>query len=328
MKLKKVAILTSGGDSSSMNKVLSTFVKTCLSKKIEPYFVYDGFEGLYKGNIIKADLSNVKNIWNTPGTKIKSSRFPEFKDEKIRKVAVSNLKKMKIDCLFVCGGNGSYIGAEKISQMGINTIGLPGTIDNDISSSELTIGFDTALNSIKNDIAKIRATMESHKFISMVEIMGRDCLDLTLYAGIATEADYIITNQNILSKEDILKTIKKIRLKNEDSILILVSELIYGKNNMPTLEEISEYVFEGINEKVRLNVLGYTQRAGVPTAIDLILATKLTEYAIDLATNGVYNVVVGNKGTSLIKLPFKKANNMKTINRKKEVENFNKEYKV
>ncbi|MGL4647497.1 MAG: ATP-dependent 6-phosphofructokinase [Mycoplasmoidaceae bacterium] len=324
MKSKKFAILTSGGDSSSMNKVLSTFVRTCILNEITPYFVYDGFEGLYKNKIKKASLKDVHNVWNLPGTLIKSSRFPQFKEEAIRKVAYEHYKRNEIDCLFVCGGNGSYIGAEKLSNLGANVVGLPGTIDNDIASSEFTIGFDTSLNSIKNDLVKIRATMESHGFITIVEIMGRDCLDLTLYAAIASEANFIITNENILSKEEILNVVKDLRKTNKGAILILVSELIYGKNGLPSLAEVAAFVTEHINEKIRLNILGYTQRAGIPSAFDLILATKLTEAGIDLALKGVYNIVIGNKGQSIVHLPINKANNLKTASKIKEIEKFNK----
>lgn len=328
MKKKNFAILTSGGDCSSMNMVLSTFVKKCLQENIQPYFVYNGYQGLYDGDIKKANLKDSMHIWNLPGTKIKSSRFPEFKEESIRKKAVENLKKFEIDYLFVCGGNGSYIGAEKLSDMGVKVIALPGTIDNDIASSDFTIGFDTALNSIKDDIYKIRSTMESHNFISFVEIMGRNCLDLTLDAGICTEADYIITNANILKKEEILKLIKNIRKTNKESILILVSELLYGIDGNPTLNEISEFVNKNIKEKIRINVLGYTQRASIPTAFDLKLSSGLTNYALDLALKGVYGVSVGNQGFKYINTPISKANKMIIKSKKNEVAAFNKKNKI
>lgn len=328
MKKRNFAILTSGGDCSSMNMVLSTFVKRCLEENIQPYFVYDGYKGLYDGDIKKATSKDVMHIWNLPGTKIKSARFPEFKEESIRKKAIQNLKKFDIDYLFVCGGNGSYIGAERLSKMGVKVIALPGTIDNDIASSDFTIGFDSALNSIKDDIYKIRTTMESHRFIAFVEIMGRNCLDLTLDAGLCTEADYIITNANILKKEEILKLIKNIRKTNKESIVILVSELLYGIDGNPTLNEISEFVNKNIKEKIRINVLGYTQRASIPTAFDLKLSSELTNYAIDLALKNVHGISVGNQGFKYKSTPIEKANKMVNKNKKNEVIAFNKKNKI
>ncbi|MGL5246350.1 MAG: ATP-dependent 6-phosphofructokinase [Mycoplasmoidaceae bacterium] len=328
MKKKNFAILTSGGDCSSMNIVLSTFVKRCLKENIQPYFVYNGFKGLYDGDIKKATLKDSMHIWNLPGTKIKSSRFPEFKEESIRIKAIQNLKKFEIDYLFVCGGNGSYIGAERLSNMGVKIIALPGTIDNDIASSDFTIGFDTALNSIKDDIYKIRSTMESHNFICFVEIMGRNCLDLTLDAGLCTEADYIITNANILKKEEILKIIKNIRKTNKESIVILVSELLYGIDGNPTLNQISEFVYENIKEKIRINVLGYTQRASIPTAFDLKLSSGLTNYAFDLAIKDLHGISVGNQGFNYKSTPINKANKMTIKSKKNDVEAFNKKYKI
>ena len=328
MKKRNFAILTSGGDCSSMNMVLSTFVKRCLEENIQPYFVYDGYKGLYDGDIKKATSKDVMHIWNLPGTKIKSSRFPEFKEESIRKKAIQNLKKFDIDYLFVCGGNGSYIGAERLSKMGVKVIALPGTIDNDIASSDFTIGFDSALNSIKDDIYKIRTTMDSHRFIAFVEIMGRNCLDLTLDAGLCTEADYIITNANILKKEEILKLIKNIRKTNKESIVILVSELLYGIDGNPTLNEISEFVNKNIKEKIRINVLGYTQRASVPTACDLKLSSELTNSAVDLALKNVHGISVGSHGSKYKSTPTEKANKMVNKNKKNEVIAFNKKNKI
>ncbi|MGL4616810.1 MAG: ATP-dependent 6-phosphofructokinase [Mycoplasmoidaceae bacterium] len=328
MKKKNFAILTSGGDSSSMNIVLSTFVKRCIKEDIQPYFVYNGFKGLYDGDIKKATLKDSMHIWNLPGTKIKSSRFPEFKEDSIREKAVKNLKKYEIDYLFVCGGNGSYIGAERLTNMGVKIIALPGTIDNDIASSDFTIGFDTALNSIKDDIYKIRSTMESHNFICFVEIMGRNCLDLTLDAALCTEADYIITNENILKKEEILQLIKNIRKTNKESIVILVSELLYGVDGNPTLQEISEFVYKNIKEKIRINVLGYTQRASIPTAFDLKLSAGLTNYALDLAIKGEHSISVGNQGFKYKSTSITKANRTSIKSKKNEVASFNKKYKI
>ncbi len=308
---KKIAILTSGGDASSMNKVIETFVRYAIKNNYEPYFVYRGFEGLYKNNIKKATLKDVKGISALPGTIIKSARFPEFQEQKYRAKAAQNLKQKGIDTLVVCGGNGSYFGAQKISLEGINVIGLPGTIDNDIASSELTIGFDTALNTVVEQVLAIRSTMESHDFIGIVEIMGRDCPDLTIYASVCANADICITKDNYMSPEQIYQEIKKIRKTNKNSILILTSELIYGRNGNPTLKEVSKYVESKLGEKIRTNILGYLQRGAKPSAMDLYIASMLTVAGLDHYFAGNKNFVVGLNKFKPTFIDVTKAINMK-----------------
>ena len=308
---KKIAILTSGGDASSMNKVVETFVRYSIKNGYEPYFVYRGFEGLYKNNIKKATLKDVKGISSLPGTIIKSARFPEFQDQKYRIKAAQNLKQKGIDTLVVCGGNGSYFGAQKLSLEGINVIGIPGTIDNDIASSELTVGFDSALNIVIDQIFAVRSTLESHDFIGIVEIMGRDCPDLTMYASVCTNADICITKDTYLSPEQLTQEIKKIRKTNKNSILILTSELIYGKDGKPSLSEVSSYVQSKLGEKIRVSVLGYLQRGGKPSAMDLYIASSLTVAALDHLIAGNKNFVVGFNKFQPTFIDITKAVNMK-----------------
>lgn len=319
---KKVAILTSGGDASSMNKVLSTFVIYGNDRGIETYFVYNGFKGLYNNVIKKVTPKDVRGIHDKPGTIIKSSRFPEFKDEEIRKVAANNLKQKGIDTLIVCGGNGSYIGAEKLSKLGINVIALPGTIDNDIGSTELTIGFDTSLNTIIKNVNQIRATMESHNFITIVEIMGRECPDLTVFAGMACEVDYVVTKDNILTPEQFYNVIKKLRHKNKESIVILVTELLYGKNGNVTLQELCSYLNDRLGEKVRLSILGYLQRGATPTGIDLYIASIITAAAIDHYLEGHKNFAVGMRHFKEHFYDLSKAISMKSKNRMQTINKF------
>lgn len=319
---KKIAILTSGGDASCMNKVISTFVKYSIEKGYEPYFIYNGFEGMYKNWIKKASLNDVRMIYERAGTVIKSSRFPEFKDENIRKVAISNLKKNEIDTVFVCGGNGSYIGLSKLTAGGIKGVGIPGTIDNDIGSSDYTIGYDSSLNNIVESIKQIRTTMESHNFITVVEIMGRQCPDLTVTAGVACEVDYIITKDNILNEDEFVNVVKKLRKNNKESIVILVTELLYGVEGRMTLKELCKYTSEKIGEKVRLNILSYSQRAGNPTAMDLYNATILTAGAIDHLAEGNKNFVSSFKNGKLTFVDIEKAVKMKTPSRMDIVNKF------
>lgn len=319
---KRVAILTSGGDASCMNKVISTFVHYSIEKGLEPYFIFDGFEGMYKNKIKKATLKDVRMIYDRAGTIIKSSRFPEFKEESIRKVAIANLKKHNIDTVFVCGGNGSYMGLLRITEAGIKGIGIPGTIDNDIGSSDYTIGYDSALNNIVESIKQIRTTMESHNFITVVEVMGRQCPDLTVMAGIGCEVDYIITKDNIIDEKEFVNVIKKLRKNNKESIVILVTELLYGVDGRVSLKEMCKYASEKIGEKVRLNILTYSQRAGTPTGLDLYNAAILTAGAIDHFLEGNKNFVSAIKNGKLTFVDVNKAVNMKTPSRMMLVDKF------
>lgn len=321
--MKRIGILTSGGDCSGMNKVITTFVQVCEHNQIEPYLIYNGYEGLTNGQIKKTTWNEVRNWYDLPGSKIYSSRFPEFENIETRKQAVIQLEKNHIDGIIVCGGNGSYLGALKLSELGVKVICLPGTIDNDVSSSETTIGFHSSLDYIVSTIRSIRATMESHHFISIVEIMGRNCPDLTIFAGIATHADYVITSENIKTPEELGLIIKKLRKINpSNSILILVTELLYGVGNLPSLEKTCEIASKIAGEKIRQNVLGYAQRGSVATAWDLINSTRMATAAVNLMKSGKANLAIGNKGNEIVAIDLLQAINLKNPNRKKFIEKF------
>lgn len=177
--IKKIGVLTSGGDAPGMNAAVRGVVRTALTKGLEVYGVYDGYLGLYEDRIEKLDRSSVSDVINKGGTFLGSARFPEFKEEEVRKQAIENLKKHGIEALVVIGGDGSYMGAKKLTEMGYPCIGLPGTIDNDIAGTDYTIGYLTALNTVIDAIDRLRDTSSSHQRISIVEIMGRHCGDLT-----------------------------------------------------------------------------------------------------------------------------------------------------
>lgn len=291
--MKKIAILTSGGDSSTMNKCLSSFVTFAQRYNLEIYFVYGGFKGLVRNTIYKANYSETKTWYNLPGTKILSARFMEFKEQENVDKAIENLKALGIDSLVVIGGDGSYNGALKLHNSGFNVIGLPGTIDNDVASTKYTIGFDTSLNTIVKRIFEIKSCMTSHRHIAMVEIMGRDCVDLTVYAGMATEADILITNENKLTPEELLNEIKRIRTFNKSGLVILVNEKLLGEKDLPPIGEYRKYIEANSNELVKINVLGYGQRGGVPSAMDLIRATQMTQKACECINNNEYGKIIG-----------------------------------
>jgi 6-phosphofructokinase 1 len=298
--IKKIAVLTSGGDSPGMNNAVRAVVKKAISKGMVPYLVYEGFKGLVNNNIVLADSKNVDQYITKGGTHIFSARLPEFSDDEVAIKGVNNLQSHGIEALIVVGGDGSYKGAKKLSGMGIKCIGLPGTIDNDISSSEFTIGFDTALNTVVDSIDKIRDTAESHARCSIVEIMGRHCPDLSIFAAIATGAEVLVTSDNPMQKEEVLKSVISARENGHRSIIVAVAEKVYPDIINTPLSELASYIQSNSGIETRATVLGHLQRGGKPTAMERILATRMAAYAIDLILDNKTGRVVGNKGLQLI----------------------------
>lgn len=306
--MKKIAILTSGGDATAMNKTISSLVYFAHKENIEAYLVYGGYEGLYKDNIILANLNEVRTWYNLTGTKIFSSRFPEFKDPIIRQQCILNLQNKDIDSLIVIGGDGSYIGALRLFEDGFNVIGLPGTIDNDVASSSYTIGFDSALNEIVDRIQEIKSCMESHSDVAIIEIMGRHCVDLTVFASIATASDIVITYENFLSPEKILNKINEIRNNRPTgSIVILVTELLLGIDGKPSLKDYKDYIEANSKNKIKINVLGYMQRGGKLTAMDSIRSTMMAQHAIELVVKNKFGRIIGVDEFQVVDYPILKA---------------------
>lgn len=285
--VKKIGILTSGGDSQGMNATLLGAIKTGCKLGKDMYVVYGGYKGLIENNFIKVGPDFMDATYNKGGTVIKTKRLPEFKEEKVRQIAVDNLKREGIEALIVIGGDGSYMGAKKLTEMGINCIGLPGTIDNDISSTDFTIGFDTALNNVVTAIDQIRETMSSHNRCCLVEVMGNKCPDLTLFAGIATNADYIITADKPLKEEELIENLKKDKENGKDSEIVLVSEKLYDLNKL-TVE-----IKNNTGWDTRNDVLGYIQRGGTPTAMERFNSIRMGSYAVELLQQGIGGVCVG-----------------------------------
>lgn len=321
--MKKLGILTSGGDCTSMNKAITTFVQFCEHNNIEAHLIYNGFKGLVEGQIKKTTWEEVRTWYDLPGTKIYSARFPEFAEEKFQKLAANQVRTHQLDGVIVCGGNGSYIGAKKLSDQGIKVIAIPGTIDNDVASSEITIGFHSALEHIVSIIRMVRSTMESHHFISIIEIMGRECSDLTIFAGIATHADYVITGENIKTPDQIGEIVLKLRKdKPNQSIIILVTEKIYGTNNLPNLETTCKMAEKICKEPIRTNVIGYSQRAANPSAWDLVNTTRMTAAAVNMMKSGKSKLAIGNKGNEIVAIDLNDAINLVGPKRKKFIDKF------
>lgn len=284
--IKKIAILTSGGDAPGMNTAVKAVVNTAIDKGLEPYLVYEGYKGLTEGNFKKVTKHDVNHIGSKGGTIIYSARFPEFKDEEVRKIAVEKLSAEGIDALVAIGGDGSYMGAARLTEMGIKTIGLPGTIDNDISSTDYTIGYFTALETIVNALDQIRDTAESHNRAIIVETMGRYCGDLAINAALATGAEVLSVPERKLSEEEIIARAKEAREAGNRSIIIVVTEYMYDVN------ALAKKLEEETGIESRGSVIGHMQRGGDPVSQDRVLATTMGVFAVNKLIEGETGVAV------------------------------------
>ncbi|VFP79206.1 6-phosphofructokinase [Buchnera aphidicola] len=285
--IKKIGVLTSGGDSPGMNAAIRSIVYTALNNNLEVMGVCNGFLGLYKNTMIPLYYNDVSNLINKGGTFLGSSRFLEFKLEKIRLVAINNIFKRKIDVLIIIGGDGSYIGAKFLTEMGIPCIGIPGTIDNDVSGTDYTIGYFTALETIVGAIDKLRDTTSSHQRISIIEIMGRYCGDLTLSASIAGGCEFVIIPEIIYKKKSLLLEIKKSIKKGNKHAIIAITE------NICDVNKLARYIQKKTNQETRSTILGYIQRGGIPIAYDRILASRMGIYAVQLLLKGKKGKCIG-----------------------------------
>ncbi|CAL4321074.1 ATP-dependent 6-phosphofructokinase isozyme 1 [Buchnera aphidicola (Pterocallis alni)] len=274
--IKRIGVLTSGGDSPGMNAAIRAIVRTGLNEKLEIFGIYDGYLGLYENRMIKLTRNSVSNMLNKGGTFLGSSRFPEFNQKNIRYEAIKNLKKNNIDNLIIIGGNGSYIGAKKLNNMGVSCICIPASIDNDVTGTDYTIGYFTALQTIVEAIDRLRDTSSSHQRISIVEVMGRNCGDLTLAAAIAGGCEFIIIPEIPYKQELLLQEIKNGIKKNKKHAIIAITECICNVN------QLAKYIEIFTQRETRATILGYIQRGGIPVAYDRILASKMGAYAISL----------------------------------------------
>ncbi len=287
--IKKIAILTSGGDAPGMNNAVRAIVKHAKYNGIKTFLVLEGYKGLHSGNIVESDTFDLDNAISRGGTIIFSSRFPEFKDPNIRKEAKSQLDKLGIDSLVVIGGDGSYQGAQLLHEIGVKTVALPGTIDNDITSSDFTIGYDTALNTIVDDVEKIRDTMTSHNRAAIVEVMGHGSGDLALFSALATGAELVVTNECKKTPDEIASIIKEQMLvKKKRSTIVLVSEMIF-----PDLKSLQEEITIKSGVITRAMSLGHVQRGGRPSARERIDASLMGIKAVEELVNGNSGIAIG-----------------------------------
>lgn len=285
--MKKIAVLTSGGDSPGMNAAIRAVVRKGIFHGLEVYGIYNGYHGLVNGNIAKLELGSVGDIIHRGGTMLRSARLPEFTDVEVQKKGIEQLKKLGIEGLIVIGGDGSYRGADALSKLGFPCIGVPGTIDNDIVGTELTIGFDTALNTAINAIDRIRDTASSHERTFVVEVMGRDAGDIALYSGLAGGAETILIPEENESIDRIIERLNRGKIRGKKHSIIVVAEGVMSG------VKLAEILRDKIDADVRVSVLGHIQRGGTPTASDRVLASRLGAHAVELLLQGKAGRAVG-----------------------------------
>lgn len=293
--MKKIAVLTSGGDAPGMNAAIRGVVRTALREGLDVYGIYEGYYGLYHNKIKQFNRYNVSDIINRGGTFLGSARFPEFKDPEVRARCAQILRSHDIDALVVIGGDGSYMGAKLLTEEhGFPCVGIPGTIDNDVAGTDYTIGYQTALETAVEAVDRLRDTSSSHQRISILEIMGRHCSDLTIAAGIAGGCEYIVASEVEFDREQLIRQIERCIIKGKRHAIIVITEMICDVN------ELAREIEARVNKETRATVLGHVQRGGTPCAFDRILASRMGVYAVDLLLQGKGGYCVGIQNEQLV----------------------------
>ncbi len=298
MSVKSIAVLTSGGDSQGMNAAVRAVVRSGLYHGLQVFAVQRGYQGLINEDIREMDLRSVGDIIQRGGTILQTARCKEFMTPEGQQLAADNLRKHGIDGLVVIGGDGSYRGAQKLSNLGIKTMGLPGTIDNDIPYTDFTIGFDTAVSIVVDAINKLRDTMSSHERSSVVEVMGRHCGDIALYAGVASGAETILVPEVPHDLDVVARRMKDNFDHGKRHSIIIVAE------GVGSGEEISKAISDRNGIESRVTVLGHVQRGGAPTHNDRILASRLGDYAVRRLVEGDSGKSVGIYKNELVATDF------------------------
>lgn len=302
--IKKIGVLTSGGDAPGMNAAIRAVVRAAISKGMEVYGVRRGYNGLINGDIIKMDERSVTDIIHQGGTVLYTARCLEFKTKEGVAKAKAKCDELGIEGLVVIGGDGSFRGAADLSAMGTLCVGLPGTIDNDISCTDYTIGFDTAMNTAMELVDKLRDTSQSHDRISVVEVMGRGAGHIAVNTGIACGATDIITKETPYDLDRIANTMLEKKSKGKQNFVVIVAEGIGGS------QEIANELQKKTGIEARATILGHVQRGGNPTVRDRVEATRMGYYAVELLEKGIGNRVVGIKDSKIVDYDIQEALSM------------------
>ncbi|PGT78729.1 MULTISPECIES: 6-phosphofructokinase [Bacillaceae] len=292
--MKKIAVLTSGGDSPGMNAAIRAVVRKGIYEGLDVYGVYHGYAGLMEGKIKKLELGSVGDIIHRGGTILYSARSEEFKKDESQHKAIRQLKDLGIDGLVVIGGDGSYRGAAKLTEKGFPCVGLPGTIDNDIPGTDYTIGYDTALNTVVENIDKIRDTATSHDRTFIIEVMGRHAGDIALFSGVAVGAETILIPERTFELNDVVEKLNKGIKRGKKHSIIVLAEGVCSAN------ELAEQLKEKYHLETRISVLGHIQRGGSPTGFDRVLASRLGARAVELLLQGKSGRAIGMQKQEIV----------------------------
>ena len=303
--IKCIGVLTSGGDAPGMNAAIRAVTRAAIFNNIRVYGIYRGYKGLITNEIEEFKTNSVSNIIQRGGTMLKTARCDEFKTVEGRKTAYENMQKLGIDALVVIGGDGSHTGASIFAnEYNIPVVGLPATIDNDLSGTDVTIGYDTALNTIMDAMDKIRDTATSHERLFFVEVMGRNCGYLALNSAIASGAEAAIIPEISMAKDQLAEMIEQGYRKSKNSSMVLVAEspITGGAYNLAerVKKQYPQY-------DVRVTILGHLQRGGTPTAQDRILASRMGIAAIQAFLENQRNVMIGIRENEIVYVPFRRA---------------------
>jgi 6-phosphofructokinase 1 len=299
--VKRIAVLTSGGDAPGMNAAIRAVVRKGVYHGLEVMGVYRGYHGLIRGDLKPLSLGSVGDIIHRGGTMLYTARSEEFKTEEGQEKAVKTLREHGVEGLVVIGGDGSFRGAMKLTERGIPTVGVPGTIDNDIPGTDFTIGFDTAINTVIQAIDKIRDTATSHERTYVVEVMGRDAGDIALWAGLADGAESILIPEAPYDLDEVVERLKRGNKRGKKHSIILVAE------GVASGVEVGEEIRRRTGWETRVTVLGHIQRGGSPTAFDRVLASRMGAAAVDLILEGKSNQMVAIRNNQICGIPFEEA---------------------
>lgn len=308
MSQKSIAVLTSGGDAPGMNAAVRAVVRSGINMGMRVYGVYRGYNGLLNGDVKEMNLRSVSEIIGNGGTMLYTARSEEFKKKEAQERAADYCRSMGISGVVVIGGDGSFRGAQALTNAGINCIGVPGTIDNDIACSEYTVGFDTAMNTAIDMVDRIRDTAQSHDRCSIVEVMGRRCGDIALQTGISAGATAILVPEveyNI--EKDVISRIINTQKTGKKHFIIVVAEGV-GKVN-----DLAKYIEQRLGIEARATILGHVQRGGTPTVRDRVVASQMGYKAVELLNQGFGNRVVVMRDGKITDLDIDEALSMERV---------------